>query len=439
MSTLSVSPSWSALFRPPNRRARREDSYSPEDTSSNNAPTVRRAVSNSPFLGPPSWLFQSRQPVQTAATVKASSSSPPRHSRTPFLTVALLKLHDALPEFCLILGNNPKTQDTAARACALLDTSVATSTSPANSTTSTPNDYSVPRTQESSITTAQQANNSTRSRARSQSPVRRRPNKAAAAANQVANNRTMNSRTLHNRNPLWYSPRGNSNNNNSANTTTTPATPLLKWLTSSNAMNSNSGESSKKHHQHPSAVALESEWDYHVAPFTLLTAALILDADMQQCQQPPESSVLLLPSLYQRIAADLLRVQTTLCEPLMGGMLTTASATTQTASTSQSLTATSPVRVPAQAATLVSGWLESLVAYCTIRAELAEIEATLFSFHETTSLVETSQLVTALWQTVAVHVEIMTSVVQPLFVSLLDECKLWKYCLEACYALEQCQ
>ena len=404
-ASLSSSPSWSALFRPPGRTRPRENSDSPQARV---APAVHRSVSNSPFLGPPSWLFNARQTVITP-----SVPSPQHHHpvRTPFLTVALLKLHEALPDFCRILAHNPQTQENASKACSLLDRSVATSTSPASHSSSA---------QHESLNKEAKPKAQARSRARSQSPVRRQK-----ATNQESNS-TVNASFLK-RKPLWSTPRGDFSARRIHHATASPAAPLLQWFTSA------SGNTQKPLH-HPSAVALEGEWDFLVAPFTLLTAALVFHADMQHCQESSDA-MLLLPALYHRIASDLLQVKTTLCAPFVGMQ----SSLPPEASTES----TSPLRRSANAANLLSQWLTSLAAYCTMRAQLADLQATFFLAMsdrraESAALLEASQLLTVLVQSASAQAA-TDNVVQVLHEALVTECMTWSYCLDACSALQQCQ
>ena len=412
-AALSSSPSWSALFRPPNRNRPRENSDSPQASV---APAVKRSVSNSPFLGPPSWLFNSR--LQTPVLANSVPSPQHHHVRTPFLTVALLKLHEALPDFCRILAHNPHTQETASRACSLLDRSVATSTSPAS--------HSSGAFQENTKETKLKPQ--PRSRARSQSPVRRQK-----AKNQEANNNTVNASFFKRNKPLWSTPRGDSSTRRIHHAAgASPAAPLLQWFTSSSSSNVH------KPLHHPSAVALEGEWDFLVAPFTLLTAALVFHADMQHCQDSSDA-MLLLPALYQRIAADLLEVKTTLCAPLVGMQPSLPPDDNADAESS------SPLRRSVNAANLLSQWLTSLAAYCTLRAQLADLQAALFlamssdRLAESSALVEASQLLTVLLQAATTQADNENNAVQVLYEALVEECTTWNYCLDACSAMQQCQ
>ncbi|GKY97086.1 hypothetical protein MPSEU_000667100 [Mayamaea pseudoterrestris] len=421
-AALSSSPSWSALFRPPNRNRRREDSDSPD---SRVTPVVRRALSSSPFIDPPAWLFGRPPPVLTTP----SSSAPPSPQNHPFLTVALLKLHEALPEFCKILAHNPHTQETASKASSLLDTSVATSSSPA------PTSHAAAATATIAKDVKPRAAGM-RSRARSQSPVRRQKSKINEASNSTINSGSL-LKQQRNSKP-WSSPRGDSSSRRFSVASPSSTPLLLQWFTSS-ATNQNV----QKPVHHPSAVALEGEWDYFVAPFTLLSAAVVLQADMQHCEATASlEHALLLPALYQRIATDLLEVEATLCAPLLEMQHSLPAPLDSTRPSN-----TSPMRKSVTAASSLALWLQSLVNYCTLRARFADLQASLFLSSASsmnggstrdTVLSDASQLLILLSQSVAVH-SATENVVQPLFIALAKECQVWKHSLDSCCALQSCR
>lgn len=260
MTSLPASPSWrKQLSRSPGAPGRllrrRRDNDHPDDFF--NSALGRR---NHAFLGS-SWLLTPAQNVYRQPTLTTSSNATKSH--TPFLTIALLKLNEVLPDF--VQTSQLGDPALAAKACAVLDSSVATAGSPYNSPAASPA--------------------SSASRHSAASPRKDRATSSIGSSS---------SAPVGQRGP-----------------------PLLQWLTSS-------ADSRRENHASTSpassALVIEGEWETYVAPFLLLAAAEVLYHDMQLQG---------LAVIYQRIIADMLSVKQILCDPILGQLLLTppASAT----------------------------------------------------------------------------------------------------------------
>jgi len=288
--------------------------------------------SSRPILSP-SWRLQ---PPVSQNVYRQASPQAPKPTQAPFLSLALLRLEAILVDFCETL-NHPSHHN-AAKACALLDSSIATAGSPANSRCNSP-----------------------------------KPNN--------------------------YSPRS------------PPKSPLLNWLSSS------SHKPTQTSPQHSptvaaSALALEGEWETYISPFLLLAGAEVLYADLRHCQDPAKSPVL--QAIYQRTVSDMLLAKQMLCDPLLGTIQTTSYT---------------------EAASSLSMCIAGLTAICTCRCQLLELQASLFAAQ--TNLGEVSMAITVILNSVMALGDIGAA--EAMKNTLIIELKTWKYCLEACLALQQCQ
>jgi hypothetical protein len=187
--------------------------------------------------------------------------------------MALVKLEGLMPAYCDALVD--PSHANAAKACAFLDSSVATA-SPSNSP-----------------------------KRNSQSPTR-----FFHAAQQRAGSHN-NSRSTSTSSRMSASPR---------------SSKLLQWLTASDSYAPSATPSSYTPggtglpSSSSSAMALEGEWQTYAAPFELLAGAEVLYADMmvqesgkQQPSAAAANASVALQGLYQRIVQDLVRVEENLC------------------------------------------------------------------------------------------------------------------------------
>lgn len=424
--------------------------------------------------------YGGRRASATAATASAgtTTSSPPRTTITtqqPFLIIALRTLNDALPEFCRLLSD--PTQ--AAKACAVLDASVATAGS-----------------------------NSPSSTRRATSPLHAGTTGTHPAPPSSHPARTTATTTT------------TSSSTSPASGGTSPImSNLLQWLTSTSEQahsrfkgsggGSGFGSTSDSHHRRPSsptpsALALEGEWEPYVAPLFLLAAAEAWYADLKHVEdsgaaghhnndnndgthESDDPSPLAL--LYRRISTDLTLVKDVLCGPFL-----LASSLHGISRASSDPISSSPLPSPPQsspstlsqsvaAAKSLASTLDGLSEVCACRVQLIEAHGEWFassgrngsnggaggtstfgsqsssnaavalrSVHSgdgfTTPslgssrsgvLAEGAALVATLGRIDSAGSDASDNGAQPLRAALKKECKNWEHCLEAALALDRCR
>lgn len=518
--SLPASPSlWGAMTmrggnssRYPSRAAFRRETSDDTALYSSAATTHNSTGSRTPLSFHPfdsSWLIMPsvaqnvyRQPTAATTVVPASAQSittSSHHYTTPFLTIALLKLNEVLPAFCEILASSPLQ---APKACALLESSVATARSAASSRHNSPT--------RSTFFHHHNNNNNNSNRSGNQQQTSGSP-VLASRSSRNGMNLTKQASTSPS---SWSSSR-----------------PILQWFHSGSSLLGGGGHRSTAspvemsplntaaaaHSPASSALALEGEWDTYMSPFLLLAAAEYLYADMHPCQLVGHKGSARLSSLYQRIVVDLTAVKDILCDPILGAgvgaanetiatdrsieggensppatskLLSTTSNITAPPSTPPTVTATTltlsslaplssspplsvagadPLRASTEAAARLARTIDTLITIATCRSQLTDLQANLFGTN--TNLGEVASLITMLWHsTVAAQQQLERSVVvgnhhtptpgegeeaeeetnganhhqqvqgaaQPLYTALIQEFQTWKYCLETSFALGQC-
>lgn len=314
------------------RESNDDDAHSPMSDTSNRNVNVHRVRT-------PLWGRQQVQPQQV------QNQKPQGHlllNHKSFLTMALVKLEGLMSAYCKALAD--PSHANAAKACAFLDSSVATATSTSPVTTNT--------------------------------------------SSSTSHTSTSPRRTFGLGTAVPASPR---------------TSKLLKWLTVGNSNYSpSSSSSSLTHSKHggggggtSSALALEGEWETYTAPFQLLAGAEVLYADMTMAQQQQQSqsqsqqgqsgsqgqkgssqAVQVLISLYQRIVQDLVRVEENLCTVFldMRAIAMANAATSASTSTIGSNNNNSGSSFFEKKAVSLSLSIKALTTLCTVRCQWLELE-----------------------------------------------------------------
>jgi hypothetical protein len=421
--TVPASPSWRGVMlsmsgRSTSRALRRGDS---SDESPDN--------DMGKLLRPPLW---GRQPLPQQQQQQTQQQHLLLNHKS-FLTMALVKLEGLMPEYCQALVD--PSHANAAKACAFLDSSVATA-SPSNS----PNRNS------------------------SNSPSR------FFHATQHQAGRSSSSRSTSFRQPSFSAAHSNSTST-SSRTTAYPASPrsskLLQWLTASNSSAASATPSQyapgggTMPSSSSSAMALEGEWQTYAAPFELLAGAEVLYADMmvQESGKHDHSASIALQGLYQRIVQDLVHVEENLCTVFLDMDTVSASSTSSFGEKALSLSLS----------------LKTLTTLCTVRCQWLELSSGLFVEPASCSVTEQQPplllgdvadgVSSILASTIAAaapnatahkavgdnkdenespNVKLKTTTLetcaaQVLFEALIRELQAWKYALESMSALERCQ
>jgi hypothetical protein len=422
-AAVPASPSWRGVMlsmsgRSTSRALRRGDS---EDDSPEN--------DMGKLLRPPLW---GRQPLPQQQQQQTQQQHLLLNHKS-FLTMALVKLEGLMPEYCDALVD--PSHANAAKACAILDSSVATA-SPSNS----PNRNS------------------------------HSPSRFFHAAQQQAGSHS-NSRSTSFRQPgPSFSAAHSNSTSTSSRMSAVPASPrsskLLQWLTASNSSAASATPSSYASggtgmpSSSSSAMALEGEWQTYAAPFELLAGAEVLYADMmvQESgkQQPSAASnaSIALQGLYQRIVQDLARVEQNLCMAFLNMEVTSASSSFGEKALSLSLS------------------LKTLTTLCTVRCQWLELSSGLFVEPASSSVTEqqpplllrdvadgvSAILATTIAAAATAHkavgdnhhkdesespnpktTTLETCAAHVLLEALILELQAWKYALEAMSALERCK
>jgi hypothetical protein len=372
----------------------------------------------------------------------------------PFLSMSLLKLNEILPAYCRALVDPAQGP---AKACSMLDSSLATATSWSPS---------------SSPSARRSGENETKA-------MERRREKLLSNGSSPTSGSFLQ----------WLAP--------PTSTAQTSSSFLSARATSSSPPSSNS------------AMAMEGEWESYTAPFFLLAAADILYFDMNHCfhrqeeastpDSPQEAAAL--SKLYRRIINDILRVKEVLCDPLLSKPTEGEAAegalrdvkSSDAANLSAAATTASPGLVSSSvqrstgAARTLSATLERLVAVCRIRSQLVAFQCQLFASAATfvhgaadsesdrdvanagdgsghahptkaipssqvspsSCLREALQAVVRILQTLPVSPEQSSESKKDedssffgahiLYQSTVRECHKWKYCLEAACGLDRCR
>ena len=223
-------------------------------------------------------------------------------------------------------------------------------------------------------------------------------------------------------------------------------------------------------------MALESEWETFVSPLLLLAGAEVLSAGLEHLRLQPDaknkighiktlttlSASASLACLYQQINLGLLRTQEVLCEPFL------RQPTSSLAAPSEATCQNHFVQAKHLAVSI-----SSLVTAINVRCQLIDLQAALFGIESaapgqrgdaeadttTPTLAAAASAVTLFIETIASTVAAASSVekeaetilgteameatercsVEPILSSLMQELKMWKFCLETCAALERCQ
>jgi len=413
-------------------------------------------------------------------------------SATPFLTVALHKLHEILPDFCRSTLSEPFQ---AAKATAILDSSIATASFGYH---------------------YDQHHGQQHQRGPQHGQPRQRQSPLAERVG-ILSSPTRARPILD-----WLK-----NANNSINSTRSEAiTSLLRRKRSSSLggsggggaggtpQSNRSGGSSPASQASPgggggssilpsnSALVLEGEWDTYVAPFFLLAAAEVLYADMSHCRrrddtksspaaQTPqqaqddysdtddseEQERCLLELLYDRIVTDIELLREVLCDPFLAMIppdVDVQNAQPQSPPSSPAgEVAKKTLSLTVTAASSLAYLLDGLVHFCSCRAQLVNMQTRLFSTEAPTAaemaegvvlldvLIQVHQELCQQWQhrdlsaTSKLHFEEGSKKKQepssrsyeasassnlPLLLRmLLQDLQTWKFCLQACSALDQCQ
>jgi hypothetical protein len=341
-----------------------------------------------------------------------------------------------MPDYCEALVD--PSHANAAKACAFLDSSVATA-SPSNSPNR--NSHSPSRF----FHAAQHARSSSSSR--SSSFRQHGPSFSAAHA---------------------------ANSNSTSTSNRMPSSPgtskLLQWLTASNSSTPSQSSYTLGGTGMPSssssAMALEGEWQTYAAPFELLAGAEVLYADMmvqesgKQQQSAAADASIALQGLYQRIVQDLVRVEENLCTVFLdmeaisaesssfGEKALSLSLSLKTLTTlctvrcqwlelssglfvepsSSSVTEQQPPLLLGDVADGVSAILATTLASSSPSATSATAHTPVGDNHKDEN--ESPNARTMTLQTCAAHV---------LLEALIRELQAWKYALESMSALERCQ
>ena len=183
-----------------------------------------------------------------------------------------------------------------------------------------------------------------------------------------------------------------------------PSSPLafLQWM--------------KKHH--PSSA--EGEWKHFVSPFLLMAAADVLAARLEHLRASND-----LVEFYQRIQHDLQQVQEVLCEPFLRR------------SNDESSSLSAAHNYAEDAARLTSA-IRALTIVLAVRCQWIVLQQEAMR-GDSFSIVNAAIDTTLLLKSVEALNEENPYAVQPILLSLMQELKAWKYCLETFAALEQCQ
>jgi hypothetical protein len=383
-------------------------------------------------------LTSSRGSSSSTAAIHPAPTKP-----KPFLSMSLLKLNEVVPAYCRALADPDQG---AAKACAMLDASVATATT----TWSPSSSPSAPRRSGDGQTQTSKRGDRVPSSSGSSPPF-------------------LN----------WLTPTSASTSQRSKSS----------FLSAKSALSSMSPPSSSN-----SAMAMEGEWDSYTAPFFLVAAADILYYDMNHCfhrhhhegedsggGDAPHAAAAALSRLYLRIVDDVVRLQQILCDPLLDkptqGEAAAASAGLVPASVQRS----------ADAARSLSETLEWLVAACRIRSQLVNLQCRLFASAATfvnsaaadaendrdvanagqqnedenavptqtsqphispsSCLADALHAVNRILQALPVPTSEARrnedssplSGAQILYQATIRECRKWKYCLEAACGLDRCR
>lgn len=349
-----------------------------------------------------------------------------------FLTMALVKLEGLMPAYCQALVD--PSHANASKACAFLDSSVATA-SPSNSpqpSLHAPQRAGSFRQHGPSFSAAHAASSTTSTPSGRMSAVPASPR---------------SSKLLQ-----WLA---------ASTSSTTPTTSQSPYLPGGTGMPPISS----------SAMALEGEWQTYAAPFELLAGAEVLYADMmvqesgKQQQSVAAGTSVALQGLYQRIVQDLVRVEENLCTVFLDMEAISASSSAF-----------------GEKALSLSLSLRALTTLCTLRCQFLELSSRLFVEPPSSSSVteqhqlpplllgDVADVVSALLATTiassaaatsatahtpvgdlhkdeneppnGVKVETMTletCSAHVLIEALIRELQAWKYALEAMSALERCQ
>jgi hypothetical protein len=384
------------------------------------------------LLRPPLW---GRQPLPQQQQQQQTQQQHLLLNHKSFLTMALVKLEGLMPEYCEALVD--PSHANAAKACAFLDSSVATA-SPSNSPNRSPNRF---------FHASQQQHAGSYSNSRSNSFRQPGPSFSAAHASTSTSSRMP---------AVPASPR---------------SSKLLQWLTASNASAASATPSSYAPggagmpSSSSSAMALEGEWQTYAAPFELLAGAEVLYADMMVQESGKQQSTAAsnasraLQGLYQRIVQDLARVEENLCTVFLDMEATSAASSSF-----------------GEKALSLSLSLKTLTTLCTVRCQWLELSSGLFV--EPSSSFVTEQQPPLLLGDVADGVSAIlattiaasapsatahkvvgdnhhkdesesppnpqtttleTCAAHVLLEALIRELQAWKYALEAMSALERCQ
>jgi hypothetical protein len=240
--------------------------------------------------------------------------------------------------------------------------------------------------------------------------------------------------------------------------------------------------SSSNQHQHhhatasptSSALALEGEWERYISPLLLLAGAEVLASDLRHLPSSTGptmdtlSAAVSLTGLYQRIHQDLQQTQQVLCEPFLRSLLTSPSIP-DLSPLAASASAVSTIQHHYQEiAQALSTNIQLITVIVAVRCQMIDWQVALFAgsddvaaatlgvtvgLNTVTSALESAKnkikLSKAgpdgdalLQNTIGAQDENDAStelVVEPLVTKLIQELEAWKFCLDACAALERCQ
>jgi hypothetical protein len=308
----------------------------------------------------------------------------------PFLTLALHKLDEILPDFCRQIAD----PSLAPLACSALESSLATATT-ATTVTSTMTARSDSRKQRKDIGTGGDM-------ARSEF----RDGRSSVVAGMAGTSITTGTSS-----PImgsifgWFAPPSSSSlhaddskHTNLGRVNPSIGNPMKKWRVDVPTPSSPSSFP---------AMAMEGDWGAYSAPFFLLAAAEVLyhDLDHLACIIPfdPDTAtdrtlletpqqqvpfIVPLAQLYQRIVKDLVLVKQVLCEPLLPVAMTSPGAAIEEsadvpavagAASSAAASPTDAVKRSTEAAKAVASILDDLVTVCNARIQLVTLQHNLFS------------------------------------------------------------